>query len=311
MTDGVRSRSRSLDVRSTTRPLPEAHKLHASVAAKLGVASVQGTAPHALPWAASFFGLDRVRAFSALDVEARESVVRACGRSLLVEAQGIERLGLTYCAKMSLLSETTEERVAYSLMAADEAIHLALVSRHVEGEDTGDSPFLALLREAIEERGKNVLTLLIQVVLEGWGLTHYRRLAEGCQEPLLEQSLRRIRRDEAFHHGSGNLLFSPAALGGEDETYVVEFLARVFRSVQIGPQSVAGVLERAHGGLTREGRAQVFAELDTEADGARKIGTLHALLLRHDLSRVREALERRGVFTPFSPEACAAIAFGE
>ena len=38
-----------------------------------------------------------------------------------------------------------------------------------------------MLASLIEEGDRESLVFIIQVILEGWGLTHYRSLAQGCQ----------------------------------------------------------------------------------------------------------------------------------
>ena len=226
-----------------------------------GVLADAGAAPHgaavasgaAAAWGEAFFHLDAVDAFRDADPAVRVETLRACSRALLVEAQGIEKLGLSFCAKMCLLSETTEERMAYSLMGADEALHFAMVTKHLGGDDSGlgSDPFLALLQEAIEEGSKNVLTLLIQVVLEGWGLTHYRHMAEACRDALLTGTLSAILRDEAFHHGTATC--SGRAPEGEDERFAVEFLARL-RDGPGGPQGVVSNLSRPSGPVAAAAR---------------------------------------------------------
>ncbi len=59
---------------------------------------------------AGHFGLGGVDIYRDMDAEAQRAVVAACSKGLLAEAYYIEKAGVSCCAKLCVLSETTEER---------------------------------------------------------------------------------------------------------------------------------------------------------------------------------------------------------
>jgi hypothetical protein len=256
------------------------------------------------------FGLERVGAFVDLPPARRAAVSAACAEGLLGEAYFIEKAGLCYCAKLVLLSETTEERMAFSLIAADEATHLELLGRFVDGSqlDPSADPFLALLSELVETGDKQSLILLLQVVLEGWGLTHYRNLQRGACDADLAAAFAAILRDEALHHATGKALFRADAMGRVEREFALEVMARFLQMVQVGPQRVVAALAAGCGGLTRAQRAQVFEDLRSEEDSSAKLELLRGLMLESAPSGFVDALAARGAFRPFGPEVCADLA---
>ena len=172
---------------------------------------------------------------------------------------------------------------------------------------------LRFLADLIEVCDANTLAYLVQVILEGWGLHHYQSLYQSCRDPLLRQRLQAIHKDEALHHHTGELVFDPSKLNGEQRALVRDSLAAYCEMVRVGPQTVVAAVDRAAGGLTNKQRAKAFAELDCERTSHEKLLLLRRLMLGEDENltgdrgRFVAELEGKGLFTPYSPEACAAI----
>ena len=282
--------------------------LLAAAAAKAGAENSAVAFPEQA-WDAAFFGLDRASAFRALSAPRRREVLRACARGLLSESCHIERVGLAFTAKMSLLSQTQEERQLYALFAADEARHLHDVSRFLPaGPDAASSnPFLLLLGEIIERGGKPGLTRLIQVVLEGWGLTHYGSLARACRDEALRRTLRAVIKDEALHHSSGVVLAQAAPLPRAERREVEEWLLRLCRMIQAGPQAVVAALEEVGGPLARRERERAFNELSCESHAAERLALMRGLIASCGEARILGALERNGAMRPLDAAGCARV----
>ncbi len=259
------------------------------------------------PWDASYFGLDRVAVFRQAPAETRRRILAGCAEDVLREAVGVERLGLTFAARMVLLAETTEARMTYSLFGADEAMHLAAIGRYLaspEADTPPRDPFLCLLTEAINEGPRLGLAFVVQVVLEGWGLVHYGTLSRECRSPDVAATFAGILRDEALHHGAGRAVLRRDDLPALDHAWTVEVLVRLLEMVQAGPQRVVDRLTAATGPLSRGELARVFEELHAEADAGRTLDLLRNLMRL--APAVVTALDRYAAFAPFSPERCAA-----
>lgn len=278
--------------------LPEGHRLRPVVDGALRKA--WGPPPSPAPgfrWPAAFFGLDRSSAWRAAEPEARERARAAIERHTLAEAWAIEKAGMAFAAKMTLLARSTEERMLYALFAADEASHFAAFSAF--GVDRAPAnPFLDLLGRVIEEGDRATLVFVVQVVLEGWGLAWYRQLGEQALDPALAATFTAVLADEARHHGSGVVLAAEAP----PRDAAVDVLAPFLDMVRAGPQAVAAAIEAGCGPVDRP---RLFAELDAEAHAASRLALLRGLMLKAGGDRVVAALDARGSFTPLPPERCA------
>ncbi len=206
-------------------------------------ASTRGGHGH---WTADFFGLQRVSGFMESTEAVQAAVLERCGRGLLEEALFIEKSGVAFAAKMILLAQSTDERKLYAMFAADEAAHLDGISRFctADASAASDNPFLVLLSELIEGADRSTLQLIVQVVLEGWGLSHYRALRDGCTHAPLREVLASILADEAAHHASGVILLDGRALEGDAEAQIYAAMARF---PVAGPVRSPGRARRARG----------------------------------------------------------------
>jgi hypothetical protein len=285
-------------------PLPN---LVAATIKKRRGATPDGAHSHA-HWSPAFFGLDRVSAFVAADAAAQAAILEQCGQDLLAEAFYIEKSGMAFAAKMVLLAQSSDERKLYALFAGDEAAHFDAVAPfyRARAATPTDNPFLALLSEVIEEGDRQSLQLVIQVVLEGWGLSHYRNLRQGCGEPSLRAVLGAILADEAAHHGSGVLLLGDDPLPAHTRAVAGDVLSRFLALVQAGPLGVVAAVEATLGPTSGAARRRLLDELDAGRHAAERLGELRALLGKCPAAAdLTAALERDGRFTPHLPSELA------
>jgi hypothetical protein len=284
---------------------PLTHLVAATLKKRRGttVAGHEAFAGHA-HWQPAFYGLDRVSAFAGAAPAAQAAILEQCGKDLVAEAFYIEKSGMAFAAKMLLLAESADERKLYALFAADEATHFDAVAPFYgeRVEHPTVNPFLALLSAVIEEGDRQSLQLVIQVVLEGWGLTHYRKLRDDCGHPALRAVLSAILADEAAHHGSGVLLLGERPLGAHSRAVAFAVLTDFLRLVQAGPLALVGAVEHIVGPQSAAARRRFVAEVDGERHAAERLAELRALLAKvPHAAPVLEALERDGRFVPSLP----------
>ena len=109
-------------------------RLHAVLGAGLKKITGPALLNDQLPvWSSEFFGLEKTSLFQAASEETRHQIVRRSSIDVLHEAFFIEESGMAFASKMSLLSETREERMLYNLFAADEATHFHWVQNALGG----------------------------------------------------------------------------------------------------------------------------------------------------------------------------------
>jgi hypothetical protein len=264
-----------------------------------------GTEP--IMWGAGYFGLDRVGIFRSASLEQQNAVLQICNRNLLEEAYFVEKAGMGYMAKMVLLAETLEERMLYALFSADEARHLSQIRQFLLGEpETTVDPFFRLLAELAEGDDRSVLMFVIQVVLEGWGLSHYRSLAKDCHNPDLAATLTNFLQEESKHHATGVTLFGSLQLSDRSCQVMVEILAQFLQMVQVGPQGVVNAIDELIG-LTASQRVEVFEQLDTQTHSGTRLKLLQTLMQTGGGGTIVQALVDRGAFEPYPASICATI----
>jgi hypothetical protein len=253
-------------------------------------------------WEAEFFGLQRVAQYREADARERRGVLSECAAALLAESWFIERTGLVFCARMNLLAQDDDERRVYALIGADEAKHSAWLEPWIESREA--DPFGRFIAGLVECGGAQPLAYLLQVVLEGFGIAHYSRLAAHCRHPALGQALRRMAQDEALHHAAGLAAFGAGRLSVEERRFVAEGACAFLQMVRCGPQAVAAALE---GQLAMDIRPSVFTDLEGQGVTVAKLDRLRRLMAQPGMAWLIDELDAKGVFTPCSAQQCAQI----
>lgn len=261
-------------------------------------------------WPAKHFNLDQVALFRDGSEEEKAKILEGCGQDVLEEAYCIEKYGMHFAARMSLLSESSQEQMLYCLFASDEALHFSWISGYVSADrvaEVFENPFIKLLNEILQSAEKLNLTYLVQVILEGWGISHYHTLKD-CNDAGLNRVFDRIIKDEARHHATGLILFNEQKPSAIQIKTVVEMMSRLLFLVQAGPQSVVSRIERVKGHLSRAQKITVFEELQCESETARKLGTLKGLVRSAGSGEeIFEKLDRLGAFKAYSAFECAEL----
>jgi hypothetical protein len=260
-------------------------------------------------WGSSHFSLQNVKIYQDATGEEQREILQLCNNGLIEEAYFIEKAGVGYMSKMLTLAETTEERMLYALFSADEVTHLAQISRFLpHGDLVGtDDVFLRFLADVVETPNKAVLLFVLQVVLEGWGLSHYRSLAKDCLNPALASMFQGFLQEESRHHGTGVTLFDRIPLTKSSEQVIVETLALFLQMVQVGPVSVVTAIEKVKGDLSHPQKVQIFQELDAEHHSGTRLNLLRSLMHHSNAGGILQELETKGVFQPFAAEKCGLV----
>ncbi|MBC7661415.1 MAG: hypothetical protein H7249_17100 [Chitinophagaceae bacterium] len=250
----------------------------------------------AIYWDAKSLGLDHVEAFRLASHDVQNHILRDCTQSLMREAFAIERAGMAFAAKMVLLSDDLESRILYSQFGFQEASHYQAIAAYIPAEPRGldEDPFLALLKDAIERGGRMSLTLIIQVLLEGWGLLHYKKLAKDCLSAELAEEFRLIVQDEAHHHGSGIALLDLSAMDTEERSLALQTIRSLLGMVAVGPWSIASILCK-HLAPDDDPR-RFYPELRHDEDTSLKLQQLKRLLLAGGAQSLVEILDNENMF---------------
>lgn len=272
--------------------------------------ALQQTSHCALPaWSAEFYGLQNSLQFQQANDEDQLHILSSCAQDLLNESYHIEKIGMEYCAKLTLIATTSEAQQLFSFMAADEATHLQWITPYIpeNRRSQTNSLLLSLIHQVLVLNNVNLLCYLVQIILEGWGLLHYKQLSTYCIDPQLKQVFFNILQDEALHHQSGKTLFVGNQLSLSDKHILKEHLKAYCDLVRIGPQAIVQAVEKSLGGLLPRQRVELFTALKTTDTSQYKLNYLKNLMQQPGLEAVIQSLHDDGYFTPYSAQKCAAI----
>lgn len=257
-------------------------------------------------WSSRWWGLDSCTVFARLSQDKQRSILSRCNQSLLTEAYFIEKSGLAYCAKMVLTAKDTDEAQLFALIGADEAKHLAWIEPYVPSGCKQIDPghFLSFLSSLIEDYPPSLLVYLVQVILEGWGLDHYKRLADNCLHLDLSAILAAICKEEALHHRSGTILFDAPSLSVQDLSLIEAALRQYTVMVRVGPQSALSIVDEVAGGLEKTELEEVLVALLHCEETPRKLAILRKLMNQPQMEQLVQKLDADRCFLPTSlPEA--------
>ncbi len=278
--------------------------LYRMIASKTGIKSLPNLdfLNYATLWSASWWGLDSCSVFAKFSVDKQNEVLARCNQSLLTEAYFIEKSGLAYSAKMVLTARNTDEAQLFALIGADEAKHLAWIEPYMcaDAKQLPGGHFLSFLSNLIEEYSPRLLVYLVQIILEGWGLDHYSRLARNCGVPELSKIFTAILKDEALHHRSGAVMFDAAQFSRRDYLLIEDALQHYALMVRVGPQSALSVVDEVAGGLSDSELQSVLVALRHEDETQRKLQLLRQLMNQPLVSQVVEILDAEQCFLPVS-----------
>ncbi len=257
-------------------------------------------------WPSEYFNLNRTKLFSETTLENQLLIQIACSRALVEEVLLIEKCGMAFGLKMAVLSETVEERMFYNLMTVEETVHYHQVRQFLpdKGESVSPSAFHHLLSNVIEEGDRNSLMFFIQVVLEGWGLSHYKSLAQSCSCGQFSKELKEILKDEARHHGSGTIFTKERAFSTSSCEYITGIMRQLLKLVQLGSQSVLDSVEKVCGALSHADKIALLKQLDSEQESANRLNLLRQLMMSNGAESIVHELDAMNCFEPLPVERC-------
>lgn len=263
-------------------------------------------------WDETFFHLQKSKLWNGFTATTKNEVLLTLGQKILQETYFIEFSGMAYAGKMNLAARSREERAFYCFIAEEEAKHL----RQIEclsafSVSLDDIPSFALLiGEIIQEATRVSHLLLIQILLEGWGLHYYKSLAKSTRDPNVEKVFKSIIKDEIRHHSAGVLLFAPfRTLGIEDQEVeqFLGFLERVAFMVKVGPWTVCETVFKQAPGSDAEMLREFLRETNAVAITQEKIDILKNLLQKNLPSTLWKRIEEKEIFRPLTEEEMTQI----
>jgi hypothetical protein len=250
-------------------------------------------------WSAVHFKLHQSSLFKQAEEKKQHLILEKCSMNLIQESYFVEKSASAYCAKMMLTAKTTEIAQTYSMIANEEAIHLEWITPYMPIADrhVPKGHFLRFLSNLIEECDPALLPYLVQVILEGWGLHHYKELASDCLNENLKSIFLDIVRDEALHHHTGEVVFDGQNLTEKQLQYIEECLKAYAEMVRVGPLDLMEAVEEVLGPLSSLEKQQFLKEIEADQATLKKLALLKQLMIQPGLEATVQKLEDQGFFT--------------
>ncbi len=271
-------------------------KLTETALDKYTVSKKQSFVPKVI-WGEERYQLLQSAIFRDLNVNEQLKVYEYLSKQNLSLSWYIERSGHNYGAKMILLSETQEEKSLYALFAAEEAIHQREFENFMDftpNPEVNWHPLLDPLSKAISEADKQTCLFVIQVLLEGFGMSFYEGLKQTCKIPEMKEVYQRIIADEARHHGSGIVLSEEMKPSNEVKDQVFEY-SREFINALKAADWIKNAVHETRPLSTKEGKSlyEDIAYLDRMNS---RLDKLKMMLMKVDNWDLVKRLEKDQIF---------------
>ena len=251
-------------------------------------------------WNEDFFSLSNSKLWKSLTREKQQTVLRNMNTYLLREAYYIENAGMLYAAKMNMISESIEERAFFSIMGFEEARHLQTLkpffSKDIHTQET--PAFSQHIGNIILDGDKTTNLFLIQILLEGWGLTYYQSLVDYTQHSGLRDAFKGILRDETRHHSAGVILLDKQH--SDKNSFLTESYSNLLEMVRVGPWTLVNEIKNQMQDLTKSDIKSFLIEIDAEKNTALKLKTLKSLTEKSLSSEIVKLFEKNKLWTSYS-----------
>lgn len=251
-------------------------------------------------WNSHSFGIDNLTGFQKASGAVQKEILKELALNRFLEAYNIEKAGMSFSAKMSLLAQSLNEQKLYSLFSAEEATHFHYIqgALNFSGVDYSADPFINLLNEIIISGERRPLIFIIQVILEGWGIDHYSIMEKSCLNPEVKEHLKLILQDEASHHGSGLSLFHEGDLTEQEFNYTLDMMVSFLEMVNCGPVGTVNCLQKFIPELNIENSLQ---EMGAHVETKRKLEFIRNLMIKAKSKKLLAKLDSKKLFeTNFS-----------
>lgn len=252
-------------------------------------------------WDQNFFNFKDATAWKNLSETDQKEILISLGQKILQEAYFIESAGMSYAGRMNLTAKTKEERAFFCFVAEEEAKHLRMVETLAVFSTSLDTipSFALLIGEIIQEAKKPSHLLLIQILLEGWGLNYYKSLAKSALDENVANTFKAILKDEIRHHSAGVILFNShkaqTPMTPEEVTEFISYLERIAFMVKIGPYSACEEVFRRQQGCSIEELKKFLNETDAVSITAGKMELLGQLLGKSLPDNVLQEIKNRKI----------------
>lgn len=266
-------------------------------------------------WDERFFQLENSNSWKSLNSEKKISVLKSMTESILREAYFIETAGMSYAAKMNMTSLTKEERQFFCFVGEEEAKHLRLVESLFDFDKSNSKipSFSLLIGDIIQDATRVSHLLLIQILLEGWGLNYYKTLAKETLSEKVSLAFKSILKDEIRHHSAGIILFTKdkedLLRESKNKQELVNYIEKICNMIQIGPFTLVSEMFKFLHRPTRDDLIQFLQQTDAVKTTTKKLQLIDDLVSKALPLELLIEMREKKIFTPLQVETMASLLF--
>ncbi|MBC7539135.1 MAG: ferritin-like domain-containing protein [Bacteriovorax sp.] len=235
-------------------------------------------------WSEKRYGFERSSKYMKLNPEEKNKALRYLTEQNLALSYFIEKSGHNYGAKMILLAKNQDEKFLYSLFAAEEAVHQREFMNHMWFTPNANDhwhPMLNVLGEVMREGERNTLIYVVQVLLEGFGMSFYSGLGDTCDYAPMKNVYARILQDEARHHGSGVILANFYDVNKYEKEQIFEFTKKFITALQSASWFIKA-LENSNGPMSEQEKKIFLSDINYEETLSNRRKRLKDMLTKVD-----------------------------
>lgn len=250
-------------------------------------------------WGDQQYNLKDSSFFKALDNKIKEKILSAFGLHTLYTSYYIEKLAVSFCAKMVLLAETVEEKALYSIIGAEEAEHWLEFKNLLPGlpEDADyQSPFIDALQDCIEKSDRLTSMFMAQNLLEGFGLIHYGHLRDTTRNKTLKAVFTKILEDESRHHGSAIVLFQNCKKENFDRNDLITRADFIIKCIKSPKRHILKTLKNYCPEITESDEVKLIEEINLQSQIEFRNKAIYQMVKKSNAHGILESLEEMGSF---------------
>ena len=251
-------------------------------------------------WSSSLFNFDSNIHFLNLSSEQQKKIRTRLAEHTISEAFHIESLGMQYSAKMITAAQSDQELLFFSLMAKEEANHYRLLNLLTSSPKLKNRPsvFSAHISNIIKDSTRADVLLLIQVLLEGWGLHYYQQLAAHSTNINVHSAFNQILSDETRHHSAGVVLTGKYETCAKIDT--LDHLIDLIEMIRCGPVMAVSAICEETKNFSYSFIESNFSNLDSITKTNENLRRVKNLLLKGHATKTVEYLEEKKFFKSYS-----------
>lgn len=251
-------------------------------------------------WDERRFNLKESSLFNSLSDDIKKKILRDLSLHSLVTSYYIEKLAISFCSRMIILSESIEEKALYTVIGAEEVYHWLDFKRFLPKapeEQNFQSIFINTLADSINSSNRLTSIYIGQVLLEGFGIYFYSSMKEGCLDENLKKVFARILEDEGRHHGSALHIFDQAKREDIDLEEIVTKAESMIRVMLRHGSHIVKVIEMHAGKINPEAVERFYLETDMRRQMENRSVRLKQMIERNDKFGLLDELLKRDVFS--------------